>query len=606
MPLPVKLGGNEDGRSAGERLAVNPAAPSRLLLATSQDGLWASDNAAQNWSALPAAGFPPGPSAALTMVSFSRDGAVAVVGVRAGTGTGAGGGATLWVSTDGGATWSVPPGAPPALSGGGGVTTPTTTLTPYRVAWDVNNATAYITASQGVGPNGMANGTVWRWSGVAAGLPGGGGVWTDISPALLVARGGYAGVAVDGAVSGVVMVTTMDVWYPLDNVYRSSDGGTTWAELGSKWGLSSPTAPWIYWHGATPTATGWMGDVAIDPFDGSHATHTTGQGLWASRDVDAAPGAPTHWAFANAGLEETAVIELVSPPPAPAGAPFPSPPLLSALGDIDGFRHDDLDVSPPAGAFAPMRGTNSGLDVAWDTPWVVVRSTPAGSGERHVSRALDGGFNFTDLPTEPPGAGAGPVAVTADGGAIVFAGHVTRDNGTTWAPVAGLPSGARPFADRANASLLYAASGGALWVSSDGGASFARGATGLPGLSSQLRTTPGRAGHVWLPAGSAGLLRSTDACATVSPPLPGVTAAYSVSPGAALAPGAYPAVFMHGVVGGVEGVWRSGDEGATWARVNGWASKYGFVEFVVADAGVAGRVYVATNGRGIVVGEDVG
>jgi xyloglucan-specific exo-beta-1,4-glucanase len=37
--LPVRLGGNQDGRDSGDRLAVDPADGSRLLLDTTQDGL---------------------------------------------------------------------------------------------------------------------------------------------------------------------------------------------------------------------------------------------------------------------------------------------------------------------------------------------------------------------------------------------------------------------------------------------------------------------------------------------------------------------------------------------------------------------------------------
>ena len=609
VPLPFKLGGNEDGRSAGERLAVNPASPSSLLLGSSLNGLWASADRGASWANLSAAAFPPGPAAALTFVSFSRTGALALAGVRAGTGTGAGGGATLWSSTDGGATWAVAAGAPAVLGGGrwrGPAAGATGALTPYRVAWDADNATVYVTASAGVGPNNMANGTVWRWAFARAAAAGGGGAWADITPAPL-AQGGYAGVAADASAAGVVMVSSMDQWYPLDTLHRSTDAGATWHELGADgWVTASPTAPWVFWHRDVPTSTGWMGDVAIDPHDGAHVTHTTGQGIWSSRDADAPAGSPTHWVFSNAGLEETAVIELVSPPAAPAGGGHPaSPPLLSALGDIDGFRHDDLGVSPVGGAFAPMRGTNYGLDVAWQRPWLVVRSTPAnsGAGERHISMSVDGGRSFVDLPSEPAGAAPGPVAVTADGGALVWAGHVSRDNGSTWAAATGLPPGARPCADRAAAGNLYAAAAGRLWVSTDAGATFAAAAPLLPALTAPLRTTPGVPGHLWLPAGASGLLRSTDAGASVSARLPRVDTAVSVSAGAPLAAGAYPALFLHGVVDGEEGVWCSGDEGATWSRVNAWDTKYGYVEFVVADAVVPGRVYVATNGRGIVVGE---
>ena len=44
--LPFKLGGNEDGRSMGERLAVRKNV---VLFGTRNEGLWRSDDAGANW-----------------------------------------------------------------------------------------------------------------------------------------------------------------------------------------------------------------------------------------------------------------------------------------------------------------------------------------------------------------------------------------------------------------------------------------------------------------------------------------------------------------------------------------------------------------------------
>ena len=68
-------------------------------------------------------------------------------------------------------------------------------------------------------------------------------------------------------------------------------------------------------------------------------------------------GAATHWKFDDDGLEETVALDLASPP---AGAS-----LLSGVGDIAGFRHDDLDVSPPDGMYGnPVFGNTQSLDFA--------------------------------------------------------------------------------------------------------------------------------------------------------------------------------------------------------------------------------------------------
>ena len=117
--------------------------------------------------------------------------------------------------------------------------------------------------------------------------------------------------------------------------------------------------------------TGWDGDIAIDPFDSNTAIHTTGQGVWISHDINQSDtGAPTHWTFADRNLEETVPLELVAAPPTHPDKAI----LLSALGDIDGFVHTDLDKPSSFGMFSPSCGTNQGLDVAWLAPTHVVRT----------------------------------------------------------------------------------------------------------------------------------------------------------------------------------------------------------------------------------------
>jgi hypothetical protein len=55
--LPFKLGGNEEGRSAGERLAVDPNNPSILFFGTRRNGLWKSTDRGVTWQK---ASFPRG------------------------------------------------------------------------------------------------------------------------------------------------------------------------------------------------------------------------------------------------------------------------------------------------------------------------------------------------------------------------------------------------------------------------------------------------------------------------------------------------------------------------------------------------------------------
>jgi xyloglucan-specific exo-beta-1,4-glucanase len=74
------------------------------------------------------------------------------------------------------------------------------------------------------------------------------------------------------------------------------------------------------------------------------------------------------------------------------------------------------------------------------------------------------------------------------------------------------------------------------------------------------------------------------------------------------APGAsYPAIYLVGVVGGVQGIFRSTDEGASWLRINDDQHQYGWIgQTITGDPHVFGRVYLGTNGRGILTGGPAG
>jgi xyloglucan-specific exo-beta-1,4-glucanase len=66
----------------------------------------------------------------------------------------------------------------------------------------------------------------------------------------------------------------------------------------------------------------------------------------------------------------------------------------------------------------------------------------------------------------------------------------------------------------------------------------------------------------------------------------------------------YPALFAIGKRDDLRAIWRSDDVGATWVRVNDAQHEYGRrFRCIAGDPRVFGRVYVGTDGRGIVYGE---
>ena len=583
--LQFKLGGNEDGRSAGERMQVDPNKGSILLLGTSQDGLWKSSDSAVSWSKVTA--FPAG---SITFVLFdkrtgdSTNGTSTIyVGVNTTTS------ASLYRSTDGGNSWSAVSGQPSGLM-------------PHHADID-GNGVLYLSYTNAPGPNNITNGAVWKYET-------GTGRWTNISPVTPGYGGwdnfGYGGLAVDKQRPGTLLVATYDRWGVGDNIFRSTDGGTTWKELAATAQLDSTGSPWVTKRSGSMGH--WMGSIAIDPFNSSNAMYVTGAGLWRSSNLtNLDTGMATTWTFADKGIEETAVLDLASPP---SGAS-----LLSAMGDIDGFYHDNLNASPTYGAFNGPNGNSPSIDFAANNPGIVVRTNAVVSTRGY--RSTDGGRTWTAFGSAPSAAisnGAGSIAVSSNGAAMVWMPYrsgafYSFNNGATWTQSSGVPGDGQnnftPIADRANSNkfYIYNQASGTVYRSVDSGASFALVASGLPTGGGLMRAVPGAAyeGNLWLPT-SSGLYRSTDSGASFFA-VPGVQNAVAVGFGMPASGQSHPAVYLIGTIGNVTGFYRSDNAGASWVRINDASHQYGWASLIIGDPRVYGRAYIGTNGRGILYGD---
>jgi xyloglucan-specific exo-beta-1,4-glucanase len=192
---------------------------------------------------------------------------------------------------------------------------------------------------------------------------------------------------------------------------------------------------------------------------------------------------------------------------------------------------------------------------------------------------------------------------------------VTDDRGETWHEVAGLPAGVRPVADRINAEKFYAIdfANGDFYASTDHGHSFSKiESTGLPDTERDtprnreamwpLQATLGQEGDLWY-VGRTGLFRSKDGGAQFES-LDGAPEMNALSFGKAPDGSDYPTLYCVGILDGKRGVWRSLDKGATWERINDdqhqWGGRF---RCIAGDPRIFGRVYIGTDGRGIVYGE---
>src|SRR5262249_25117224 len=69
----------------------------------------------------------------------------------------------------------------------------------------------------------------------------------------------------------------------------------------------------------------------------------------------------------------------------------------------------------------------------------------------------------------------------------------------------------------------------------------------------------------------------------------------------------YPAVYALAQVDGTHGVFRSDDAGASWIRINDDRHQFATAgATITGDPRVYGRVYIGTNGRGIIQGDNHG
>jgi hypothetical protein len=471
-----------------------------------------------------------------------------------------------------------------------------------------SNGILYITYNNNAGPYDGSLGDVWKYDTASE-------VWTKISPDPASSTRvlfGYGGLAVDAQNPNVVMVAALNEWWPDAMIWRSTDAGATWKAIW-EWGpwptrllhytQDISAAPWLTFNTtpALPQITpqlGWMiGDLKIDPFNSNHMLYGTGATLYGSDNLmswDA--DNPIAISVQARGIEETSVQDLISPP---QGAH-----LLSALADIAGFRHDDLNVVPTKMYDNPITGTTTSLDFAALAPQRVVR---VGSGGSNIGFSSDGGTTWT--PGITAGEGSGVVALSADGTSTVWspanaAVSYSLDNGQSWTASAGVPAGAYVGSDRALASRFYAYANGLFYVSTDRGATFTTtGAAGLPGSGAKFKAVAGRPGEIWLAAGAGGLWRSSDTGATFSK-LTNVQEAGNIGFGMSQRKEGYPALYTSAKIAGVRGIFRSDDTGRHWVRINDDRHQYAITAAAITgDPRVYGRVYISTNGRGVIYGE---
>src|SRR4051812_165649 len=397
-PLPFKLGGNMPGRGMGERLAIDPNKNSILYFgAPSGNGLWKSTDSGVTWAKV--ANFPNvgnyiqgpgdpylGDNQGVVWVSFDKSTGTAgntTPGIYVGVADKQN---TVYRSLNGGTSWERIAGQP-------------VNYIAHKAVIDPVGHVLYIATSDTGGPYDGGKGDVWKYNITT-------GVWTQISPIPSSSADdyfGYSGLTIDRLHPNTIMVATQISWWPDAIFFRSTDAGATWTRIWDftsypnrsfRYTMNIASAPWLSF-GANPQPPevtpklGWMNDsVEIDPFNSNRMMYGTGATLYGTTNL-------TNWDAGQqitikpmaTGIEETAVQDLISPP---TGAP-----LVSALGDIGGFRHSTLDAVPAKIYTQPVFPSTTNIDYAETTPAIMVRAGNFPDSDRpndsHVAFSTDGG-----------------------------------------------------------------------------------------------------------------------------------------------------------------------------------------------------------------------
>ncbi len=564
-----KANGNGADRQKGEMLAVDPNKGSVLFCGSRGKGLFKSTNSGASWR--PVKTFPNVGNSHISFVqfdkSFGKQGEatpVIYVGVFKK-------GKNLFVSRDAGETWSaISPGMENAL--------------PQRCAL-ASDSSLYITYGN------WESGAIYRYKTHS-------GIWSNCTP-YGVGRT-FCGISVDPNDPEKIIASTYGHWEKQpwghgDVIFTSTDGGDTWKDLSKlkKIKMDTNGFPWINKH-----AIHWACSIELDPFNSNRAFVTSGNGIFCCNNVwdDV-----TEWKFMCKGLEETVPFEVVS---------IPNGPLVSVIGDYDGFVHHNINESPKWGRHSPAMGSTTAIAVAAKNTQYMVRSA------KHRYYSEDQGHTWKLMGYGPDRyMKDGHVAVSANATTVLWnAGNKQRryitlrttDNGQNWSECKGLEFASKPVADPENDAIFYAYNNasGYLYVSTDGGETFAPEGYVGGGGSTLIRTVLQNEGHIWVAKGNGGLAYSINKGKSFSV-VNSVNTCAAVGLGKAAPGSSYPTIYIWGTIFGSDavGLYRSTDAGKKWVRINNDAHQYGGpgnAHFVVGDENVYGRVYMSTAGRGIV------
>lgn len=623
----VSTAPNDDFRTTGSRLVVDPVDSDTVYYGSQLDGLYLSRDGGGSWSRVSRSDVPAGLLVDIEDKQASGDvsrptdletagsrlggggvGSIAVdrsgpvVGGRSQVLYAASYGEGVYRSDDGGSSWS-------------SIGVREIGAVGYLRVLDNGDvvATAHRDPTDLKGPA-----QVWRYRG---------GVWSDITPPEQ--EEAWRAVAADPLRPGGVAVMA-----PGGRLAVSSDYGDTWSVL-SRTQSSTGDVGWLAWalnEGETSYMS--VGELAFDPVVKGRLWLTEGTGVWYADLADGS--AQVQWQSQARGIEQLVPTDVVAPP---GGKP------LVTAWDRPIFRSEDPESYPVT--YGPTNGFGSAwsIDYSVSDPSYVVASVASHqypSDPSDSGYSTDGGRTWTPFPSIPEGStnavttfGFGAIAV-GDPGNVVWAPAFgkrpvfTQDGGRTWSPVElpGLSDYAlvdnKPYyvnrqvltADKTTPGTfyLYVMSSGT-YRSTDGGATWTQMSDNAAmdgtdyGYAATLKSVPAEEGELYLTPGLLGdstdqaFLHSRDAGATWEQ-VEGMTGVTAFGFGRAFPGSDASTIFAAGYLDGRYGLYRSTDAGTSWTYLVDYPD--GRTPSVVAidgDKDIVGRLYAAVGGSGWVFGD---
>ena len=590
----------------GPRMAIDPHNSNIVYVGTSDNHLYVTTNGGSSWSAV--SGIPASTDNGFTGILFYGNGPVV-------------GGVTqtiyvcnningVYVSNDGGNTWSLTSGGPIS----------------------VQNA-AIDTSGNYYAVSGTATATNLSLMKYSA------GVWTTTSaPAN---NNSIQAVAINPFNQSEIVVVCEG-----GQIAISYNAGSSWTAYNSATTLVSTDIPWIA-PGNLSAAGGYYfldaGGLAFSPVTNGQLILSAGTGVWTMTlpATGVTASTPLTWTDMSVGIEQLVANAILVPPVTGS-----SPILVS--WDRPFFKITNVNAYPSS--YGPVTSSNIAagwsIDYASSDPSFVVGIAETGNSEES-GYSTDGGSTWTYFKSSPPNL-PGSSNVLYLGGTIAAstpqniiwapANHgaqpyYTLNQGSTWTAVT-LPGVSNyqgldaayyvktrtVTADRVNANTFYlyypsygvftTTNGGATWTkvySANGG--YIESNRSWAGFNSTLNSVPGKAGNLfytsgWLSGSTLAspvpdpLYRSIDGGATWT----GVANVLNVScfGFGKSAPGqTYPAIYIVGYVNNVFGIWQSVDNANSWTNIGTFPTGgLEVISTISGDPNNYGAVYIGFSGGG--------